>query len=102
MYNYIQLKDGIAFSYITTPSEIEESANIIKVDANSDHLVGMKYENGDFIKAPIIKYAVLENNVVVAIKTTIFSSDIKDNKIITNDDIQVLWTWDGSQFIPPQ
>lgn len=101
MYNYIQLKDGIAFSYITTPSEIEESSNIIKVDDNSENLVGMKYNNGSFIEAPIIKYAVLENNIVVAIKTTIFSSEIKDNKIITNNDVQVLWRWDGSQFIPP-
>lgn len=101
MYNYIQLKDGIAFSYLNTPSEIEKSDNIIEVDANSDHFIGMKYDNGSFIKAPIIKYAILENNVVIAIKTTIFSSDIKDNKIITNDDVQALWIWDGSQFIPP-
>jgi len=101
MYNYIQLKDGVAFSYITTPSEIQESVNIIKVDVNSEHLIGMKYENGNFIEAPITKYAILDNDIVVSIKETVFSSDIKDNKIINNNDVQVLWRWDGSQFIPP-
>jgi len=102
MNHYIQLKDGIAFSFLTTPSAIEESENIIKVDVNSDNLIGMKYENGSFIPAPIIRYAIVENNVIKSIKTTVYSSDIQDNIIINNDDVQVLWVWDGSKFIPPQ
>lgn len=100
MKHYIQLKDGIAFNYLYTPNEIATSENIIEIGEEGDSVVGKKYENGSFVTAPIIKYAVLDNNnTVIAIKTTIFSSEVGNNKIIDSDLVQVFWKWDGSKFV---
>lgn len=105
MKHYVQLKDGIVFSHISTPNEIPTSETIVEVESSGENLLNKKYNNGSFEDAPKIKYATIDeanNNTVISIEETIFSSDVKPNKIIITDPaVKVLWTWDGTTFNPP-
>jgi len=105
MKHYVQLKDGIVFSNITTPNEIPTSDTIIEVNTDGSVYLNKKYINGNFEDAPKIRYATIDesnNNTVVSIEETIFSSDVKSDKIIISDPaVKVLWTWDGEKFNPP-
>jgi len=104
MRNFVQLKDGIVFASHSSSTEVDiPGDNIIEVEQDGIAYLNKKYENGTFIDAPIIKYAILDesnNNTVVGIERTIFSSDVK-GPIITNDNVNVLWTWNGTDFIAP-
>lgn len=100
MKHYIQLKDGIVFAYLHTPNEVATSESIIEIGPEGDSVVGKKYENGSFIDAPIIKYAILdENNMVVDIKNTIFYSEVGINKVIDSDTVRKNWYWNGASFV---
>jgi hypothetical protein len=103
MKHYIQLKDGVVFSYHQSPDGVDDSGpNVWEVDSESSDKLGMNY-NPDtkvFSEAEIIRYAILnEENVIVLINETKYSSDVKDNIIITNPEVDVLWQWDGESFI---
>lgn len=103
MNNYVQLKDSVVFATLSTAGEILESANIIKVDIDPELFVNKKYINGNFVDAPTIKYAIIDtnnNNTVIEIRKTLYESEII-GPIIENNDVQVLWTWDGENFNPP-
>lgn len=104
MKHYVQLKDGVVFAHISTENEIPISEEIIEVEVDGERYLNKKYDNGNFEDAPIIKYAIIdqENNTVVGIETTLFASDVKPSHvIISNPDVKVLWTWDGENFNPP-
>lgn len=101
MNNYVQLKDGVVFATLVTAGEILESESIVKVDVDPELLLNKKYDGKSFLDAEYIKYAVIDrNNTVVAINKTLYSSEIY-GPIINNDDVEVLWTWDGNTFNPP-
>ena len=101
MNHYVQLKDGIVFATLNTPGEIEESTSIIKVNIDPETLLNKKYDNGNFIDVPVIKYALIDSNSrVVAIERTIFPSDVR-GPIIDNDNVEILWIWDGTTFSAP-
>lgn len=102
MNKYVQLKDGVVFATLSTAGEIEESISIVKVDVDPETLLNKKYENNVFVDAQLIKYAVLDpnNNTVIAIYRTMFSSEVS-GPIILTDNVDILWTWDGQSFNPP-
>jgi len=107
MKNYVQLKDGIVFAAHQSTSDVDDSGpNVWLVDEESSNKVGMSYDTQTkvFSEAPVIKYAILDednNNTVISIQKTIFSSEIGNNPIITDNNVKVLWTWDGTTFNPP-
>jgi len=101
MINYVQLKDGIVFATLITENEIEENASIIKVDnAAPEELLNKKYENGSFVDSTKIKYAKIENGIVVGFEEVYHSSQV-DGPIVSSDDVKVFWTWDGESFAEP-
>lgn len=104
MKYFVQLKDDIVFAYHESSTEVDiPGDNIIEVDSNGSSLLKKKYVNGEFIDAPVIKYAVLDtnnDNTVIQIKETIFSSEVT-GPVITNPEVNVLWKWDGSNFVSP-
>ncbi len=104
MKHFVQLKDGIVFAFHSSSvDEIPSGNNIVEVDSDGEKHLNKKYENGEFIDAPLIKYAILDesnNNTVVGIETTVFASNVK-GPVITNDEVKVLWTWNGSSFVSP-
>ena len=104
MKNYVQLKDGIVFAAHTSQFDVDDSGpNVWLVDEDASDKLGKVYNTttGVFSDASLIKYAVLDsNNTVVQILSTYFSSEVT-GPIITSDDVKVLSTWDGTDFVLP-
>jgi hypothetical protein len=105
MKYFVQLKDDIVFAYHQSSTEVDiPGDNIIEVQEEGYNYLKKKYVNGEFIDAPLIKYAILDSyndNTVISIESTIFSSDVK-GPIINSNDVKVLWKWNGSEFISPE
>jgi hypothetical protein len=98
MKKYIQLKDGVVFSTLNTNNEVQTNENIIEIQGeNVDSLLNKKFENGSFVTASKIKYAVLQNNVVDEIKETYFPSEVS-GPIVDNDQVEIGWYFDGTTF----
>lgn len=102
MKEYVHLKDGVVFAHHKSENDVDDSSdNVIKVEGDLDYYLNKKYENGQFVDAQLLKYAILDNNTVVGIQQTYFSSDAGSNPIINDDNVTFLWTWDGTKFNPP-
>jgi hypothetical protein len=103
MKHYVQLKDGVVFAAHQSTGDVDDSGpNVWPVDEDGSDKIGKLYDNGNFSDAPLIKYAILdEDGTVISIEKTLYSSDVKDNPIISNADVKVLWTWNGSDFVAP-
>jgi hypothetical protein len=101
---FVHLKDDIVFAYHQSATEVDiPGDNIIQVDVEGDSLLNKKYSNGNFIDAPVIKYAILDednDNTVISIQKTVYSSEVT-GPIIDSNDVKVLWKWNGSEFIEP-
>jgi hypothetical protein len=102
MKEYVHLKDGVVFAHHKTENDVDDSSdNVIEVTGDLDSYLNKKYENGTFVTAPELRYAILDGNTVVGIHKTFFSSDAGSNILISNPDVQILWTWNGTNFNPP-
>jgi hypothetical protein len=101
MKYFVQLKDDVVFNFHSSSTEVDiPGDNIIEVSENGEEHLNKKYVNGQFVDAPVIKYAVLSGATVQRIESTIFSSEV-NGPIITSDDVAPLWSWDGSNFAAP-
>lgn len=104
MKYFVHLKDDVVFAYHESSTEVDiPGDNIIEVNNNGESYLGKKYVNGQFVDAPEIKYAVLDSdndNTVIGIEKTIYSSDVK-GPVISDSNVKVLWKWNGSNFIAP-
>jgi hypothetical protein len=104
MKYFVQLKDDVVFAYHQSSTEVDiPGDNIIEVAQEGFNYLGKKYVNGDFVDAPLIKYAIVDednDNTVISIEKTIFASDVK-GPIITDQNVKVLWKWNGSDFVSP-
>jgi hypothetical protein len=104
MRHYVQLKDGVVFAAHQSTSEVDDSGpNVWAVDEDGSDKVGKLYDNGNFSDAPVIKYATIDEsngNTVVGIHSTVFSSEVT-GPVITDSAVKVLWTWNGTEFVPP-
>jgi hypothetical protein len=103
MKHYIQLKDGVVFNYHQSPDHVDDSGpDVWEVETEASDKLGMNYNTDTkvFSEAELIRYAILnEENIIVLINETKYSSDVKDNIIITNPEVEVLWQWDGTNFV---
>jgi hypothetical protein len=101
MKYFVQLKDDVVFAYHSSSTEVDiPGDNIIEVESDGEKHLNKKYENGNFVDAPLIKYAVLENNTVVSIDKTLYSSEV--NGPIVDDTVKIMATWDGTSFSNPE
>lgn len=104
MKYFVHLKDNVVFAWHESATEIDvEGDNIIQVPNNGEEYLKKKYVNGNFVDAEEIKYAILDennDNTVISIEKTFFSSDVK-GPIITDPSVKVLWKWNGSSFVEP-
>jgi hypothetical protein len=97
MKYFVQLKDDIVFAYHSSSTEVDiPGDNIIEVESDGEKYLNKKYENGNFVDAQLIKYAVLEDNIVISINKTLFSSEVSGP--IVDDTVKVMATWDGTTF----
>lgn len=104
MKYFVHLKDDIVFAYHESSTEVDiPGDNIIEVGSNGESFLGKKYVNGEFIDAPQIKYAILDednDNTIIGIEKTVYASEVK-GPIITDNNVKVLWKWDGANFVAP-
>lgn len=104
MRHFVQLKDDVVFAFHSSSTEVDiPGDNIIQVEEDGERYVNKKYVNGSFIDAPLIKYAILDennDNTVISIESTRFSSEVS-GPVIANDNVKVLWKWNGTEFIAP-
>jgi hypothetical protein len=102
MKHYVQLKDGVVFATHSSPTSVDDSGpNVWEVESDGSDKLGKLYSNGQFLDAPLIKYAIIDSNgTVLYIKETVYSSDVT-GPIITSNDVSVFWTWDGENFTNP-
>jgi hypothetical protein len=98
MKTFIQLKDGIGFAYVTTNGETD---GIEITGENPDYFINKKYENEEWVDAPVIWYAIVNSKgKIVEIKNTVFPSIVGSNPII-DEDINPESIWNGSEFVLP-
>jgi hypothetical protein len=104
MKHFVQLKDDVVFAYHSSSTEVDiPGDNIIEVPEEGTAYLNKKHENGNFVDATLIKYAVLDasnDNTVINIKETYFSSEV-DGPVVTDSNVKILWKWNGSEFIAP-
>ncbi len=100
MTNWVQLKDGVAFAYVSS-SDIVENSIMLDDSINPESIMAKKYENGEWVEAPLI-YFVEEmfNNKVMKTNSTVFASDVTGDVI--SPEVKPMWTkTEDGQFIPP-
>ena len=101
MKYFVQLKDDVVFAYHSSSTEVDiPGDNIIEVESDGEKYLNKKYENGNFVDAPLIKYATLEDNAVVSINKTLYSSEVSGP--IVDDTVKIMATWDGTSFTNPE
>lgn len=101
MNTWIQLKDGVAFAYVESPSLIE-GAILLDDSTSWEDVKAKKYENGSFVEAPLIYFVTqLKDGVVQQTNSTVFSSDVTGD--IVSADCVYGWVKneDGSYSEPP-
>lgn len=95
-----QFKDGVSFAYVISDGNIENSIQI-NTETPDDYLNKTVDADGVWIDAPLIKYAVVdEDGFIKEIRTTYFPSEVQGNPIMSND-VKNNWVWDGTEFVPP-
>jgi hypothetical protein len=73
---WVQLKDGVAFAYVESPSLVE-GAILLDDSTSWDAVKRKKYENGSWVEAPLIYFVTqLIDGVVHQTNSTVFSSDV--------------------------
>jgi hypothetical protein len=104
MKKYIQLKDGVVYAEHESANPVDTSAeNVIEVEQGSESYLLKRYVDGQFLDPQKIKWAVLDSandDTVISIESTNFSSEV-DGPIITDENVKVLWKWNGTEFIAP-
>jgi hypothetical protein len=104
MKKYVQLKDGVVYAQHESENPVDTSAeHIIEVEEGSESYLLKRYVNGEFLDPQKIKWAVLDSandDTVISIESTNFSSEV-DGPIITDENVKVLWKWNGTEFIAP-
>ena len=103
MKYFVQLKDDVVFAYHESSTEVDiPGDNIIEVESDGEKFLNKKYENGQFVDALEIKYAVMSGNVVKSVQSTLFSSNV-DGIILGagNEEVATNWSWDGTNFNAP-
>lgn len=102
MKTYVQFKDDVVFACVTTDGEIN-AENMVEVECDGHSHLNQKLIDGQWVDAPIIRYAILDNtNTVIQVEKTYFLSVVKDNPIIDNDLVNINWQWNGVEFTEPK
>jgi hypothetical protein len=97
---YIQLKDGVAFAYVESPFYIENSI-ALDSDLEWDDVKAKKYQNGQWVEAPLIYFVTqLKDNVVHQTNSTVFSSDVTGDIVSAECSFGWIKNEDGS-YSPP-
>ena len=91
---YVQLKDGVVFAYVESTREVGNSI-LLPPGVNWEDVKEKKYENGNFVEAPVIKSVTeIVDNKVAQTSTTVFASDAKGD--VVSSDVQLGWHKDNS------
>lgn len=76
MSKWVQLKDGVAFAYVESPS-IVEGAILLDDETSWDDVKAKKYEDGSWVEAPLTYFVTqITEGIVRQTNSTPFSSDV--------------------------
>lgn len=97
---YIQLKDGVAFAYVESPFFIENSI-ALDSDLEWDDVKAKKYQNGQWVEAPLIYFVTdQKDGVVHQTNSTVFSSDVLGDICSADTDYGWVKNTDGTFSAP--
>lgn len=103
MRTFIQLKDGIGWSFVNTPGEI---VGAIEVESGTgDFYIKKKYENGVWSEADIIRFAEInDDGFIVEILRTYFPSEVTGTIMTPETKSTSKWidgSWVNAEVIIP-
>jgi hypothetical protein len=111
MRTFIQLRDGIGYATIVTPTgepdhtvTPDHTTAIEVFTENPDEFLNKKYdpETKSWSNAPIIRWAeVNENGVPVEIHRTVFAHQVSDTSLIMPDEANGLWKLIDGEWLAP-
>jgi hypothetical protein len=98
---WIQLKDGVAFAYVESPSLVE-GAILLDDSLSWDDVKAKKYENGSWVEAPLIYFVTqFTDGAVRQTNSTPFSSDVTGDVVSADCKFGWVKNEDGSYSEPP-
>jgi hypothetical protein len=99
MKTFIQLKDGIGFAFIDTPSDTD---GIEVTFGTGESYIKKQLINDEWVEAPIIKYATLsEDGRITEVLSTVFTSIVGNNPVIP-EGLDLASTWNGTAWVLPE
>jgi hypothetical protein len=111
MRTFIQLRDGIGYATLNTPTNAPDHTvtpdHTIAVEVftdNPEQFLGKKYnaETGLWSDAPIIRYAELnENGMPIEIRKTYFPHTIPNDIFIMPDEADASWKVIDGKWVAP-
>ena len=112
MRTFIQLRDGIAYATLITPTDspdhtvTPDHTTAIEVFTDSpDQFLGKRYNESTktWSDAPKLKYAVLNSDgFIIEIRETIFEHETElPNHQDWDGSISPSWKWNGTEWVDP-
>jgi hypothetical protein len=98
MRTFIQLKDSVGFATVNTSGETDG----IEVEPGTgDQYIGQLYSNGEWSAAPIINYAILDQQGnIIELRSTQFPLD-RGSWPEWNNEIPTNWRWVDGSWVDP-
>ena len=111
MRTFIQLRDGIGYAALITPSDApdhsvtpEHTTAIEVFTDNPDQFLKQMYnaETKSWTPAPILRYAdINEKGEIIEVKRTVFSHEVDVDTKLMDDDTTHLHTWVDGAWVAP-
>jgi len=100
MSKWVQLKDGVAFAIVESPSFVENSI-LLEDNLSWDDIKAKKYNNGNWVEAPLTYFVTQNDGIVVRqVNSTVFSSDVTGDVVPASCEIGWIKNEDGSYSAP--
>ncbi len=111
MRTFIQLRDGIGYATINTPTNepdhtvTPDHTTAIEVFTdNSEQFIGKQYnaETKSWTDAPVIRFAELnQNGVPIEIRRTVFAYTVPNDAVIMPDEVDGSYTFIDNEWVAP-
>lgn len=111
MRTFIQLRDGVGYATVTTPTDApdhsvtpDHTTAIEVFTDNPDQFLKMKYDadTNSWSEAPVIRYAQINSNGdIIEINYTVFTHEIDHDTKLMEADTTTLHKWVNGQWEAP-
>jgi hypothetical protein len=99
---WVQFKDGVTFACVESPHFVGNSV-LLEENMTFEDVHPKKYIDGQWVDAPLIYFVTqLENNVVIQINSTVYSSDVNGDIVSSNVKVGWIKNEDGTYSSPEE